>query len=136
MAVGDVDPPAARIFSPQTREADDRGRGPRVSIMLGPNATVCMLNQWPSNRQSGVFGFCCKDISYKNEKKPISSGFDEVVLDGKADQFGVVAQVEFLEQARTVGVHRLDAEAVGLGYLAVGVAHGQAPQNLEFTHGK
>ena len=62
-----------------------------------------------------------------------TSGFDQVVLDSETGEFGVVAQVEFFEQAGTVGVNRLDTNVVGGGNLTVGLTQGELAQNLEFT---
>jgi hypothetical protein len=87
-------PLTARVFGgmPGTRAFHAMNR--RAFICGGPEAISCILNQVAFNRQSGVFGFCCKVFSYKNGQKSIASGFDEVILDRKANQFGVVAQIE------------------------------------------
>jgi hypothetical protein len=51
-----------------------------------------------------------------------ASRLDQPILDSKAGDLGVVAQIEFLEQAEAVGIYGLDADVVGRGDLAAGVA--------------
>ena len=52
--------------------------------------------------------------------------FDQSVLNGKAGEFGIVAQVQLLEQSKTVGVDGLDADVVRRSNFPVGVSQGQS----------
>ena len=66
----------------------------------------------------------------------MASGFDEVVLDGKAGQVSVVAQVQFFQQTESIGINRFDADVIGRGDLSVGVAQGKASKYLQFPGGE
>ena len=58
------------------------------------------------------------------------SRFHDAVLYGEAGEFGVVLKVEFFEKPGAVCVYRLYTYAVILPYLAVVLAHGDAPKDL------
>lgn len=56
--------------------------------------------------------------------------FDEMVLNGIAGQLGIIAQTEFFQQAKTIGIHRFNADIVDICNFAIGFADGQVPQYL------
>jgi hypothetical protein len=62
--------------------------------------------------------------------------FNQPVLDGKPRKLCVVSKIELCQQTRSISVHCLYAEAVGIGDLPVCPAHGKTPENLDFPVGK
>jgi hypothetical protein len=82
----------------------------------------------------GVFGVRdCRISSRFVSRQSIAHqvSVNQLVLDGKAGEFGNVAEVELLQQPLQVCIHCLCAYAVGFGDFLVGVPQGQPSENLQ-----
>ncbi len=96
---------------------------------------------WWRPQPSGVHcrtagGYLPKDrLFVKTGALPLQSDFHEIMPDGESRQIGVVTEIQFLENSKTIGVHRFDADVVGFSDFPVRLTHGETPQNLNFPLG-
>jgi hypothetical protein len=85
------------------------------------------------NRQILIF---LSEIFLQNRQLGLMSCLNNPILDCKARKLGVVSQIEFIEQARAVGIDGFNTDMVRFSNFTIGMSKSKPPENLKFPHGQ